>query len=135
MISNLYNMIEDKFLVGNSFMRTVEEIGNHGDAALNSMEELYGQDVIVIENLEEDLSSAKILDFIHEKLHISPKVYVYQSLFLPSYKWAVVMGNDKEELRKLRDFLGDPNQIIVSSRGRYIFVSSLSHLCIIILQF
>ncbi|KAL6330023.1 hypothetical protein AAG906_039938 [Vitis piasezkii] len=116
-ISNLHKVIDDKYLVGSSFMRNIEEIGNLGNA-LNSMEELFGQYVIVIENLEEELSSANIAGFIREKIHISPEVYIYQSLLLQSYTWAVVMGNDKEELKKLRDFLCDPNQIIISSRGR-----------------
>lgn len=133
-ISNLHKVIDDKYLVGSSFMRNIEEIGNLGNA-LNSMEELFGQYVIVIENLEEELSSANIAGFIREKIHISPEVYIYQSLLLKSYTWAVVMGNDKEELKQLRDFLCDPNQIIISSRGRYMFAAPLSYLCITILLF
>lgn len=105
-------------------MSTVEEIGNLGDATLKGMKEHYGRFVIVIENLK-DFSSAEIVVFIREELHMSPKAYVYQSLFLQSYTCTVVVGNDKEEIRKLRDFLGDPNEIIVYSRGRYIIVPPL----------
>ncbi|XP_038983642.1 uncharacterized protein LOC120111150 isoform X2 [Phoenix dactylifera] len=71
-----------------------------------------------IENLDKDLSSVTIMDFIHEQTSIYCQAAVFPCYWSTSYHTGTIFVKSKEHADKLLKFLCDPSHIIVSSSGR-----------------
>lgn len=74
---------------------------------------------ILIENLEKDLSPSSIMEFIHKQTSISAEAYIFPNLSSESFTRGAIVVECKEKLKKMYDFLNNPDHIVTSSRGRY----------------
>ncbi|KAK9938151.1 hypothetical protein M0R45_014906 [Rubus argutus] len=74
--------------------------------------------IIFVENLEKGISSFTIMAFIYQQLSISCQAFVSPSKPSEVYTRGIIMLNSKKNLDKLSEFLGSPDRIIISSRGR-----------------
>ncbi|KAM5585968.1 hypothetical protein ABKV19_005065 [Rosa sericea] len=74
--------------------------------------------MIFVENLEKGISSFTIMEFIYQQLSISCQAFVSPSKQSEVYTRGTIMLNSKKNLDKLSEFLGSPDRIIISSRGR-----------------
>ncbi|GMI70909.1 hypothetical protein HRI_000760200 [Hibiscus trionum] len=75
--------------------------------------------VILVQNLEKELSSLAVSKFIHKQTSIATQVYIFPSLPWEPYTNGVIMLNCKKDVeRRLFGFLQNPNHFIVSSNGR-----------------
>ncbi|TYI55795.1 hypothetical protein E1A91_D11G165500v1 [Gossypium mustelinum] len=74
--------------------------------------------VILVQNLEKDLSSSAVSKFIHEQTSIATQVYIFPSLPWEPYTNGVIMMDCKKDVEQLFGFLQSPNQFTVSSNGR-----------------
>lgn len=82
--------------------------------------------MIFVENLEKGISSFTIMAFIYQQLSISCQAFVLPSKPSEVYTRGIIMLNRKKNLDKLSEFLGSPDRIIISSRGRYILRRTFS---------
>ncbi|KAK9285816.1 hypothetical protein L1049_025017 [Liquidambar formosana] len=76
------------------------------------------QHIVLIENLERDLSPLTIVEFIHKQTNISTQAYVFPSLSSERYTRGTIVLDCNEKLAKLYKFLENPDHVIISSRGR-----------------
>lgn len=85
-----------------------------------------GFHIVLINNLETNLSPIIIEQFIHRHTSILPKVLVFprQSPF-PYANGAICLGSETK-LEKIFRFLTNPDHMIISARGRYQLSSSSS---------
>ncbi|XAR55245.1 hypothetical protein NMG60_11035266 [Bertholletia excelsa] len=74
--------------------------------------------LILIENLEKDLSPSSIVQLIHKQTSILPQAYVFPSLSSDLYTRGAIRLDCPKKLEKVYEFLSNPNQLIISSRGR-----------------
>ncbi|KAK8588523.1 hypothetical protein V6N13_087438 [Hibiscus sabdariffa] len=75
--------------------------------------------VILVQNLEKELSSLAVSKFIHKQTSIATQVYIFPSLPWEPYTNGVIMLDCiKDVERRLFGFLQNPNHFIVSSNGR-----------------
>ncbi|XP_076922414.1 uncharacterized protein LOC143584200 [Bidens hawaiensis] len=104
-----------------------QEIGSAGNGShvgLSAGKELEGEKetkpyhYIILENLEKDLCPLLMTDFIREQTLITAQAYVFPSLLLETYTRGVIMVDDETKLKKIYEFINNPNQLIVSSSGR-----------------
>ncbi|KAI8008683.1 hypothetical protein LOK49_LG07G02773 [Camellia lanceoleosa] len=94
---------------------------NHQDIDFGGgsyMREFGSHHFMLIENLEKDLSPSSIMEFIHKQTSISPQAYVFPSLSSETYTRGVIVLDCKKKLEKIYEFLNNPDQIVMSSRGR-----------------
>ncbi|TYH44064.1 hypothetical protein ES332_D11G168400v1 [Gossypium tomentosum] len=88
---------------------------NRQDTDVGGDKRLY---VILVQNLEKDLSSSAVSKFIHEQTSIATQVYIFPSLPWEPYTNGVIMMDCKKDVEQLFGFLQCPNQFTVSSNGR-----------------
>ncbi|XP_022771657.1 uncharacterized protein LOC111314497 [Durio zibethinus] len=74
--------------------------------------------IILVQNLEKELSSAAVSEFIHKQTSIAVQVYIFPSLPWEPYTNGVIMLDCKKDLEQLFGFLHNPNHLIVSLNGR-----------------
>ncbi|XP_050368725.1 uncharacterized protein LOC126786819 [Argentina anserina] len=74
--------------------------------------------MIYVENLEKGISSFTIMEFIYQKLSISCQAFVSPCKPSEVYTSGTIRLNSKKDHDKLSEFLGSPDRIIMSSRGR-----------------
>uniref|UniRef100_A0A5B7AJB6 SAWADEE domain-containing protein n=1 Tax=Davidia involucrata TaxID=16924 RepID=A0A5B7AJB6_DAVIN len=85
---------------------------------IKGMEEISSHHLLLIENLEKDLSASSMMEFIHKQTSISPQAYIFPSLSSESYTRGAIVLDCKKKLKKIYEFLNNPDRIIMSSRGR-----------------
>ncbi|KAK2986451.1 hypothetical protein RJ640_011889 [Escallonia rubra] len=85
---------------------------------MNSIKESSSHHFVIIENLEKDLLPSSIMEFIHKQTSVSLQAYVLPSLSSESYTRGVIMLDSRAKLKKIIDFLSNPDHIIMSSTGR-----------------
>ncbi|MBA0732358.1 hypothetical protein Gogos_016457 [Gossypium gossypioides] len=73
---------------------------------------------ILVQNLEKELSSSTVSEFIHKQTSITTRVYIFPSLPWEPYTNGVIMLNCQKDLERLLGFLQNPNHCIVSLNGR-----------------
>ncbi|MQL69991.1 hypothetical protein Taro_002307 [Colocasia esculenta] len=73
---------------------------------------------ILIENLEKYLSPKTVVDFIYQQTSIVSQAHIFPSLMSECYTRGTIILETKEKADKLLSFLQNPQQLIVSSRGR-----------------
>ncbi|KAF7140481.1 hypothetical protein RHSIM_Rhsim06G0177900 [Rhododendron simsii] len=78
---------------------------------------------ILIENLELDLSPSSIMEFIHKQTSISAEAYIFPNLSSESFMRGAIVVECKKKLKKIYDFLNNPDHIVTSSRGRPWFIT------------
>lgn len=83
------------------------DIGGHGNYF-----------VLLIENLDKDLSPLTIKEFIHRQTSISLHAYVFPSLLSEAFTRGALVLNCQKNFEKVCEFLDSPNGFIVSTRGR-----------------
>ncbi|KAA3474760.1 Voltage-dependent calcium channel subunit alpha-2/delta-3 [Gossypium australe] len=107
------------FIVCNKGVLRATVIGgncdNRQDTDVGGDKKLY---VILVQNLEKDLSSSAVSKFIHEQTSIATQVYIFPSLPWEPYTNGVIMMDCKKDVEQLFGFLQSPDQFAVSSNGR-----------------
>ncbi|XP_021766360.1 uncharacterized protein LOC110730841 [Chenopodium quinoa] len=81
---------------------------------------------IVIENLEKDISSSTIVEFVLEETGLEIEAFVLLSLSAEPYTRGALVVKCAEDLERLCNFLVKPDQMITSSKGRPWIVSDTS---------
>ncbi|XP_050379879.1 uncharacterized protein LOC126797269 [Argentina anserina] len=74
--------------------------------------------MVLIENLENEISPFTILEFIQQHVSITCQASVSPSKSMELYTRAIILLNSKENLEKLSNFLESPDHVIISSTGR-----------------
>ncbi|XP_057985150.1 uncharacterized protein LOC131169806 [Hevea brasiliensis] len=74
--------------------------------------------VVLIDNLEKDLSPSTIMEFIHRQTSISVRAFVFPSLSSETYTNGAVVLDFEKDLQNLCEFLDSADHIITSQRGR-----------------
>ncbi|KAJ0113546.1 hypothetical protein Patl1_01810 [Pistacia atlantica] len=74
--------------------------------------------IIFLENLEKEISPSTVIEFIHQQTRITPQAYIFPSLLSELSTRGAIMLDSKKNLEELSNFLSNPDQIIVSSKGR-----------------
>ncbi|XP_058110923.1 UDP-glucose iridoid glucosyltransferase-like [Magnolia sinica] len=92
-----------------------------------SLKETRNYHYILIENMETDLPSSVIVDFIYQQTSVSSDAYVTPSLLSESYTRGTIFLDGQEKLEKLSRFLHNPAHLIMSSRGRHTSLHDLTH--------
>ncbi|WJZ99760.1 hypothetical protein VitviT2T_018177 [Vitis vinifera] len=95
---------------------TEPDRGNTTDTYIEEFDRQQYQ--IIIENMEKDLGSLTIVQFIYEQIHLTPEVYIVPSFLTHFHPSGIVIVNGREELKKLSSFLSNPDHMIISPRGR-----------------
>ncbi|XP_022036258.1 uncharacterized protein LOC110938093 isoform X2 [Helianthus annuus] len=73
---------------------------------------------IVLENLEKDLCPLLMMDFIQEHTSITAQTYVFPSLLLETNARGAIMVDSITKLKRIYDFINNPNHLITSFSGR-----------------
>ncbi|KAK6286827.1 hypothetical protein POUND7_013006 [Theobroma cacao] len=76
--------------------------------------------MILVQNLEKELSSSTVLEFILKQTSIASQVYIFPSLPWELYTNGVIVLDCRKDLEQLFGFLDNPNHFVVSSNGRYV---------------
>ncbi|XP_038703995.1 uncharacterized protein LOC120000158 isoform X3 [Tripterygium wilfordii] len=96
------------------------KIGNHyerieQDADIGGCNRCH---VVLINNLDKELSPSTIMEFIHKQTLVSIYAHVLPSSLSETFTSALIVSDCKENLEKLCEFLESPDHIITSARGR-----------------
>ncbi|KAL8238053.1 hypothetical protein R6Q59_019134 [Mikania micrantha] len=73
---------------------------------------------IILENLEKDLCPLLMMDFIQEQTLITAQAYIFPSLSAETYARGAIMVDSKTKLKRIYEFINNPNHFIVSSTGK-----------------
>ncbi|KAE8676310.1 Aldolase-type TIM barrel family protein [Hibiscus syriacus] len=93
-----------------------ENCNDRQDTDVGGGKKLY---LILVQNLEKELSSLAVSKFIYKQTSIATQVYIFPSLPWEPYANGVIMLDCKRDVEgRLFDFLQNPNHFIVSSNGR-----------------
>ncbi|KAL9662426.1 hypothetical protein QQ045_027259 [Rhodiola kirilowii] len=87
------------------------------DMKLKSMTGRYTY-VVVIDNLEKDLTPLTAMEFILKETNINSQAHIFPSMLTDMYTRGVIEVNSKREFIELNNFLESTHQIIVSSHNR-----------------
>ncbi|KAF9688229.1 hypothetical protein SADUNF_Sadunf02G0175500 [Salix dunnii] len=74
--------------------------------------------VLLIDNLDKNLSPSTIVEFIHSHTSLSVQACVFPSMSSEMYTQGAIVLNCRKNLEKLSKFLDCQNHIITSKRGR-----------------
>ncbi|KAK7393784.1 hypothetical protein VNO78_22348 [Psophocarpus tetragonolobus] len=85
------------------------------DGDLEGRKNMY---MILITNIDKELSPSTITEFLQRHSSISARVFVFPSYSMELYTRGAIMVDSARELQELWDFLNNPNYIITSSTGR-----------------
>ncbi|KAK9056822.1 hypothetical protein SSX86_024186 [Deinandra increscens subsp. villosa] len=88
------------------------------DRDLGGVKETSNHHFIIVENLEKDLCPLLMMDFIHEQTLITAHTYVFPSLLGDTYAGGAILVNSRTTLKRIHDYINNPNHFIVSSSGR-----------------
>ncbi|KAL8034874.1 hypothetical protein ABFX02_12G059300 [Erythranthe guttata] len=92
-----------------------EDIGSEPCDVLAGAE---GQHFILINNLEKDLNPSSIKKFIFEQTTILPQALVFPRLSSDPFARGAIVVDSQKKVQTIYKFLDNPNNLIVSSRGR-----------------
>ncbi|KAK7260710.1 hypothetical protein RIF29_26980 [Crotalaria pallida] len=84
----------------------------------NDLERIKTPCMILVGNLDKDLCSSTVIEFLHRHTSVSPRVFIFPSLPSEIFTGGAIALDSEKDFRKLRDFLTNPNSIITSSAGR-----------------
>lgn len=76
--------------------------------------------MLLIDNLDKNLSPSTIVEFIHTHTSLSVQACVFPSMSSEMYTQGAIVLNCRKNLEKLSKFLDCQNHIIMSKRGRYV---------------
>ncbi|KAI3509660.1 hypothetical protein L1887_25109 [Cichorium endivia] len=88
------------------------------DKEMGGVKETCSHHYIILENLEKDLSPVLMKEFIYEQTSITPHAYVFESLSFDTYARGVIIVDSKKKLKRIFEFISNPNHFIISSSGR-----------------
>lgn len=74
--------------------------------------------IILLQNLEKELSPLTVSEFIRKQTSIAVLVHIFPSLPWEPYTNGVIVLASKKDLEQLFNFLQNPNHFIVSLNGR-----------------
>ncbi|GAV68456.1 hypothetical protein CFOL_v3_11959, partial [Cephalotus follicularis] len=74
--------------------------------------------IVLIDNLEKELSSSTIVEFVRREISIASEACVFPSLSTESYTRGAILLKSEKDSQLLYGFLDNPNHIIVSSNGK-----------------
>lgn len=72
-----------------------------------------------VDNMDKDIKPPKIVKFLQRELSVSCQVVLFPNLFLDNTCSGAIYVQSKEHARRVLKLLKDPNNIIVSLKGRY----------------
>ncbi|XP_010243961.1 PREDICTED: uncharacterized protein LOC104587893 isoform X2 [Nelumbo nucifera] len=114
--------------ISNYQERIIEDMDLGGKSSLtNDIAKTNGYYSILIENLEKDLLSSTVVDFIYRQTSILAQAFIFPSLSSELYTRGIIIVDNQEKLGKIYDFLCDPAQMVMSSRGRPWIVTEGRH--------
>nr|XP_043618732.1 uncharacterized protein LOC122590609 [Erigeron canadensis] len=73
---------------------------------------------IILENLEKDLCPTLMVHFIREQTSLTGQAYVFPSLTMETYARGAIVADNISNLKRICDFISNPNHLIVSLSGR-----------------
>ncbi|XP_023752138.1 uncharacterized protein LOC111900487 [Lactuca sativa] len=85
------------------------------DRDMGGVKETESHHFIILENLEKDLSPVLMKDFIYEQTSIPTHTYVFQSLSNEPYARGIIIVDSKQKLKRIHEFISNPNHFIVST--------------------
>ncbi|XP_024965369.1 uncharacterized protein LOC112505687 isoform X2 [Cynara cardunculus var. scolymus] len=88
------------------------------DRDLGGVKETGCHHYIILENLEKDLSPSSMMEFLHVQTSITPQAFLFPSLSAETYARGAVVVDSRPKLKRIYEFLSNPNHFIVSSSGR-----------------
>ncbi|XP_023752139.1 uncharacterized protein LOC111900488 [Lactuca sativa] len=91
---------------------------NDQDRDMGGVKDTGFHHYIILENLEKNLSPVLMTEFIHEHTSITAQAYVFLSLSAETYARGALVLNSKSKLKRIYEFINNPNHFIVSSSGR-----------------
>ncbi|XP_019457211.1 PREDICTED: uncharacterized protein LOC109357672 isoform X2 [Lupinus angustifolius] len=74
--------------------------------------------MILVGNLDRELCSSTVTEFLHEHTSVSPNVFIFPSLSSEIYTRGAILLDSEKDFQKLCVFLSNPNCMITSSAGR-----------------
>lgn len=97
-------------------------IGSHPESSFQDTDFGGGgnQYVILLGNLDKGLSPSMVSEFIKRETFVSPQVYICPNFTSDTSTQGALMLDCEKQFQKLSEFLDRPNQIIISSGGRYV---------------
>ncbi|KAL8519802.1 hypothetical protein ACS0TY_010659 [Phlomoides rotata] len=73
---------------------------------------------ILLSNLEKDITPSAIKNFIYKQTAILPEAYVFPRLLSDPFARGAIVVDCQKKVQIIYEFLGSPNHLVVSSRGR-----------------
>ncbi|KAL3824281.1 hypothetical protein ACJIZ3_020310 [Penstemon smallii] len=77
-----------------------------------------GQHLILVYNLEKDITPSSIKQFIYVQTDILPQAFVFPSLLHDQFARGAILVDCQQKFQTMYKFLSSPEHLIVSSRGR-----------------
>lgn len=74
--------------------------------------------MIVVDNLEKDLTPSAMMEFISKEVLVSSQAFILPSLSSEFFTRGNILLDSKRDFMKLCDYLESSDSAIVSSRGR-----------------
>lgn len=90
------------------------------DKDLGGVKESDGHHFILMENLEKNLCPLTMMDFLHERTLITAQAYVFPSSLAETYARGAILVDSRAKLKRIYEFINNPNHFIVSSSGRLV---------------
>lgn len=81
--------------------------------------------LIFVENVEKELTPIRIMEFLRKEVSVSCQAFVFPSLSSELCTRGNILLDSRKNFEKLCNFLDNPDQIIISSRGRYVLPDAL----------
>nr|XP_043618651.1 uncharacterized protein LOC122590518 isoform X2 [Erigeron canadensis] len=85
---------------------------------VGGLEEIGCHHYLILENLEKDLCPNVMTEFIHQQTSIAIHAYVFPSLAVETYARGAVVVDSRSKLKRLYEFISNPNHFIISLSGR-----------------
>ncbi|KAL2474457.1 SAWADEE domain-containing protein [Abeliophyllum distichum] len=95
-----------------------DEVMGRDSIHVNAFVETGIHHFLLIENLEKDLSSTTIRDFIYKQTSVSSQAYVFPSRSSEPFARGAVVSDCKMEIEKIYHLLNNSDQLVVSAKGR-----------------
>ncbi|CAL0323083.1 unnamed protein product [Lupinus luteus] len=81
--------------------------------------------MILVGNLDKELCSSTVTEFLHEHTSVSPNVFIFPSLSSEIYTRGAIVLDSEKDFQKLCLFLSNPNCIITSAGRPWVIIEKL----------
>ncbi|CAI0432104.1 unnamed protein product [Linum tenue] len=133
-VTRFFNMARKEIAASGSASKAKNGVDDHQPAnGTRSVEEDDWEDAdfgrrndryaLLVDNLEKDISSSTLKQFIHQETSLGVEVHVSSRLFPETLNKAVIVVESEQQLDELYKFLDCPAQIVVTRTGRPLVVT------------